>query len=64
MKRFKKLLRMIGYILLIILAGFGIGLSGGVPLPTTKKRDRAEFDVELMESNDEEEGTVKADEQK
>lgn len=49
------MLKLIAYISLIILAGFGIGLSGGVPIPpANKKKDPAEVTDEQVESEQEE----------
>ncbi|MFT6130707.1 MAG: hypothetical protein ACJATN_002438 [Neolewinella sp.] len=39
LQKFKKFLRMLGLVLLIILAGFGIGLAGGLPTPKLNRRD-------------------------
>jgi hypothetical protein len=53
MKSFKKALRLLGYILLILLATVGIGLMGGVPIPTmNKKEDAIEVLVELVEDEE------------
>lgn len=38
MDRIKKIARLFIFICLIILAGIGIGLSGGVPLPFSQNR--------------------------
>ncbi len=54
MKSFKKILRLSGLVLLIVLASVGIGLAGVVPIPTsTKKEDMIEINVELVESHEE-----------
>ncbi|MBK6266178.1 hypothetical protein JKA74_14125 [Marivirga sp. S37H4] len=51
MKSFKKTLRRIGFIVLIILAAVGVGFFGGIPLPKpTKKEDTIEMIVEMEES--------------
>jgi hypothetical protein len=39
LRQFKKILRMLGLVLLIILAGLGIGLAGGLPVPKLNRRD-------------------------
>lgn len=53
MKSFKKILRLLGLVLLIVLASVGIGFGGGVPIPTSnKKEDTIEIKVELVESNE------------
>ena len=41
MKSFKKSLKLLGLILLIVLASFGIGIGGGVPIPSSNKKDEA-----------------------
>lgn len=47
---------MLGLVLLIILAGFGIGLTGGLPVPKLNRRDDK---IELSdESPDKETGTT------
>jgi len=51
MNRVKKTARLLAFICLIILAGIGIGISGGVPIPLSKKRGRSEKDkIELIEN--------------
>lgn len=53
MKSFKRILRLLGLVLLIVLACVGIGFGGGVPIPTSnKKEDTIEIKVELVESNE------------
>jgi hypothetical protein len=42
---------MVGLVLLIILAGLGIGLSGGLPTPDLKRRE----DIEITDESVEEE---------
>lgn len=50
MKKIKKAARLLAYACLIVLAGIGIGLSGGVPLPSLKiKRDPEKEKIELVE---------------
>lgn len=53
MKTFKKYLRRIGFILIIILASYGIALSGGVPIPLNRKADYFRTPIELVESKEE-----------
>ncbi len=43
---------MLGFVLLIMLAGFGIGLAGGVPPPKLNRRDDQ---VEVTDESAEEE---------
>jgi hypothetical protein len=53
MKSFKKTLKLLGLVLLIVLASFGIGIAGGVPIPSSKrKEDTIEISIELLESNE------------
>jgi hypothetical protein len=55
MKSFKKTLRLLGLVLLIVLASFGVGFGGGVPIPPSrKKEDTIEIKVELVESKEDE----------
>lgn len=55
MKSFKKILRLLGLILLIVLASLGIGFVGGVPIPPTKKRENTiEIKTELVEDKEDE----------
>ena len=50
MNRIKQVLRRLLLICLIVLAGVGIGLSGGVPLPNFGKReDKQEITNESVE---------------
>jgi len=53
MNRIKKIARLLAFICLIILAGIGIGISGGVPLPLSKNRRESEKEnIELIENQD------------
>ena len=55
MIKIKRLLRLFAFICLLLLAIFGIGLVGGVPLPTTFKREDSPLaDTELVEDENEE----------
>lgn len=50
MLRFKKSLRFLGLILLIILASFGVGMGAGVPISANHKREDAnKIKTELVE---------------
>jgi hypothetical protein len=52
-KKFNKILRIAGIIMLMMLASFGVGLMGGVPIPMNKKRENLiELRVELKESEE------------
>lgn len=53
MKQFKKALRIIGFVLLIVLACSGLGLAGVVPIPSfRKKEDTIELAIRLKEKAD------------
>lgn len=53
MNRFTKVLRRLLLITLILLAGIGVGLSGGMPIPKTgKKRDKSEINNESVDQED------------
>ncbi|MTI30874.1 hypothetical protein [Xanthovirga aplysinae] len=55
MKSFKKSLRLIGLIFLMLLASVGFGLMGVAPIQfSNKRRDFPETTVELVESEGEE----------
>jgi len=52
MSRIKKAARLFAFICLIVLAGIGIGMSGGVPIPSIKNRKETEKEnVELLEEH-------------
>ncbi|MEO5911249.1 MAG: hypothetical protein ABIP95_10200 [Pelobium sp.] len=52
MKRFKKTLRLLGLVVLIVLACLGIGIGGGVPVPpSNKKENTIEINVELLDAD-------------
>lgn len=51
MKKIIKKIKMLSYILLIILAIFGINMAGGIPVLPTKKEDSNEIKIELVETN-------------
>jgi len=51
MNRFKQLLRRLLFIALLLLAGLGVGLSGGIPIPNIgKRRDKSEINNESVET--------------
>lgn len=53
MKRFKKIRRLIGLVLLITLAMVGIGTGGGIPVPIAGKREnQIEITVELPDAKE------------
>ena len=50
MKKIKRVLKLIAFICLLVLASFGMGLSGGVPIPqVNKKKNPAEFTDEQID---------------
>lgn len=50
MNRFKQILRRLLFIALILLAGIGVGLSGGIPIPNIgKRKDKSEINNESVE---------------
>ncbi len=52
MERFKNILKLSALALLIVLASVGIGMAGGVPIPSSNKRkDSTDLKIELVESN-------------
>ena len=55
MVRFKKFVRISFFILLIVLASLGVGLSGGVPIPfSNKRRQESEIKIELIKEDKDE----------
>ena len=53
MKRFKKILKLLGLVCLIVLASVGIGITGGIPIPSSKKKENnIEIKIELVESTE------------
>jgi len=57
MKSFKKLMRLMGLALLILLAS--VGLGGGVPIPPSNKRENhMEIKIELRETEEMEKLTL------
>lgn len=55
MKKIKKIIKLSAFIMLLALAGVGIGLSGGVPIPLLKnRRDFEQETIELVEEKAEE----------
>jgi hypothetical protein len=56
MQRFKRTIRLLGLVLLMLLASIGVGLSGGVPLSrSSKENDLIEIRQELTDQKEEEE---------
>ncbi len=59
MKSFKRKLRLLGYIALIILASIGIGLGGAVTTPPVlRTKDRDDTPIELLESKEDDESDI------
>lgn len=53
MKSFKKTLRLIGLVLLLVLATVGMGITGGIPPRNTGKRDEMiEINVKIEEETE------------
>jgi len=53
MQHLKKAFRLLCLSALIILASFGVGLSGGVAVPISRKREDNQVTIELVESGKE-----------
>ncbi|MCU4175800.1 hypothetical protein [Carboxylicivirga sp. N1Y90] len=59
MTNYKKVLRVVALVLLILLATLGIGISGGIPVSSSgKKEDTIEVKSELLDNKEESEETV------
>lgn len=50
MNKILKGLRLMAFVFLIVLAGIGIGLSGGVPIPMTKRRENKKDNIEQIDN--------------
>lgn len=60
MKQFKKVLRVAGMIVLIILASFGVSITGGIPVPSNRRKDNSiEIKTELKEIDENESSTIR-----
>ncbi len=46
-------MRFMGLAVMIVLASFGVGLSGGIAVPVSKRREEIVVQVELMEEDEE-----------
>ena len=52
-KKFTKVLRVAGMIMLIVLASFGVGIIGCVPIPANNRRENViELRIELKETDE------------
>ncbi len=61
-KTVKRILKIVGFVLLIILAGFGVGMCGGVPIPKAGRReDATDAAIELVETEDGESSLLQID---
>lgn len=59
MKSFKRKLRLLGYILLIILASVGIGLGGAITTPPVlRTKDREDTPIELLETKEDDDSDI------
>ena len=62
MKSFKKTFKLLGLVFLIVLASVGIGFGGGIPIPSSNKReDTIAIKIELVESNKDETKLIEVD---
>jgi len=56
MQRFKRLMRLLIFLVFILLASVGVGLSGGIPIKSLNvRRDPQEEKIELIDQNEENE---------
>ncbi|WP_316792183.1 hypothetical protein [Pedobacter frigoris] len=53
MQSLKKAFRILCLSVLILLASFGVGLSGGIVMPASRKREDNPVLIELVETNKE-----------
>jgi len=53
MQRLQKAFRLLCLLLLLVLATLGIGLSGGVAIPISKRKEDRLINIELVESEKE-----------
>ncbi len=54
MESFKKSLRLFGLVCLIVLGAIGVGISGGIPIPTSnRKKNPTEINITIDEQNEE-----------
>ena len=53
MQSLKKAFRLLGLSALIILASFGVGLSGGIAIPISRRKENNPISIELAEFNKE-----------
>ncbi|QSE97695.1 hypothetical protein [Fulvivirga lutea] len=60
MKRIQKLIKLIGFIIILCLASIGLGFNAAI-LPNVKRQDSNENNIELVENKDEESETQDAE---
>jgi|GEM_PF-1209199 len=53
MKSLKKAFRLICLSLLIVLASIGVGISGGIAIPLSRKKEDSPIQIELLETENE-----------
>ncbi len=59
MKHLKKILRLSGLVMLIVLASVGIGITGAAPvLSKNKETFPVEIKIELVEAREDDENTI------
>ena len=57
-KKIKQAVKLLAFIGLIVLAGIGIGISGGVPIPLSKnRRDTRKDPFELVDKENDQSAT-------
>ena len=55
MKKCKRVIKLLGFVLLMVLASVGMGISGAAPvMPTNKREDALVIDAEEVDSEDSE----------
>ena len=54
MQSLKKAFRLIGLSALLLLATLGIGISGGIPMSSSKRKDKNQIKIEWLHENKEE----------
>ena len=53
MKKFRRLITLLGFVLLMVLASLGMGIAGAVPIPqTTKRKEAIVIEVEKVDEED------------
>jgi hypothetical protein len=58
-KKFKRVLRLIGLAMIIALACTGLGLIGGIPIPEKRRRENLiEYKTEIKQNEENKEDTI------